>query len=402
LVRTYIVHMLLLACSLVMLRQVVLVWLALRDLRTKPRRERLSTAPRVSVLVPAYNEENVIADALASLMTLDYPDYEIIVIDDGSSDATLERAREVAASRIHPVIRVVTQPNNGKASALNTAIQHASGEFFLCVDADSRLSPDAIRRGLPHFTDPRVGAVGGYIEVANADSLLTSFQQLEYQLSLNFLRRALSRLAVVPIVPGPLGLFRREAMLDAGGYLEGRDLYAEDADLTVRMLSRGWRVRGESRMIAYTEAPEILFALLRQRYRWRRGIFQALQNNIYPLMVDGGLREVAIGLFLVGEAFLLEVLNFGITLFFLTYFFRFGELGLILAWYIPLFCLEVTAFLIAMRGRPRIGRWFGVLVLQRLSYAFLLQAWGVLSLFDEWLETRMSWDKLERLGRLSA
>lgn len=385
--------------ALTLTRHLLLLRFAVKD-KTMPAVPPSDTLPRITILVPAYNEELVIESSLHSLLELDYPNMEIIVIDDGSTDDTARVVRRVAEqNRFHRIL-VISQSNAGKASALNTGIKHASGEYILTVDADSRLEADALLHGLAYFSDNEVGAVGGFVEVINKDRLLTAFQQLEYLVSLNFVRRALSHFGAVVIVPGPVGLFRREALASAGGYSEDAELFAEDADVTVRLLAEGWKVKGCRRMVARTEAPETVFALLRQRYRWKRGVFQAFDNNLFRLITAPSLRGSVIAGFLALESFLLEIINFGITLFFLAYFLRFGEIHLLITWYVVLGLLDFVTLIFVCKERGSIAYYFLLMIVQRFSYSYLLQAWAVLSLFDEWRASKMSWDKLDRLGRL--
>jgi len=383
-----------LIAGLAIARHVVLLVLAVHK-----RRAPAAPAawPRVCVVMPAYNEEAVVDVALTSLLAIDYPDLEIIFVDDGSTDATLVRARAVRARHPAARLRIFTQTNSGKASALNTGIRHSNGEFILCVDADSRVQPDAIRRGLPHFTDPAVAAVGGVVEVDNRRRLLARFQQLEYTVGFNLLRRALSYFGAVIIVPGPIGLFRREAVVAVGGYNESRDLFAEDADLTVRMLSHGWRVVGEPAMVAHTEVPEDIFSLLRQRYRWKRGLYQTFDINVIPLLLTPDRRGMLIALVLGLEYLVLDVVNAALLLFFLSYALFYGEIQPMLWFYLLLVGLDTATVLVAHRGASAIAAAVGLSLLQRFSYAQLLLVWGILTLVDEWCLASMDWDKLERL-----
>lgn len=383
--------------TLTLIRQGILLFLASRE-RPPPDSLDESEPPLVSVLLPAYNESAVIEASLRSLMELRYPNLEIIVIDDGSHDDTAERARQVAKASRLPV-RVISQANKGKAGALNTGFIHASGAYVLVVDADSRVEPHSLQYGLRHFADPKIGAVGGFVGVANTQKLLCAFQAMEYLISLNFARRALSGLGLVTVVPGPVGLFRREAILQVGGYKE-KGTFAEDADITLRLLGAGWKVTGDRSMVAYTEAPEELYPLLRQRYRWRRGIYQAFADNMPGLITAPGRAGIPITLFIALDAFVLEVINFGFTLFFLAHFLRFGEIDLLASWYLAIIVVDIITLRFVCRGYGDFKRYLLLFFLQRFSYAFLLQAWNVISLVDEWRASAMSWDKLERLGRL--
>lgn len=386
----------LLAVTLV--RHFTLFLLAIYE-RPPPRIIDDDDLPLVSVLLPAYNEAAVIEASLQSLMELRHPRLEIIVIDDGSQDDTAKRARQVAKHSMIPV-RVISQANKGKAGALNTGFIHASGAYVLVVDADSRVEPNSLQYGLRHFADPQVGAVGGFVGIANTQKILCLFQELEYLLSLNFIRRALSRLGVVTVVPGPVGLFRREAILQVGGYKESGMTFAEDADITLRLLTAGWKVTGDRSMIAYTEAPEDVYALLRQRYRWRRGIYQTFADNVSALITAPRRAGIPLTLFIALDAFVLEVVNFGFTIFFLTHFLRFGEIDLLFGWYLVIVTVDVITLRFVTRGQGNFLNYLLLFFAQRFSYAFLLQAWNVIALVDEWRASAMSWDKLDRLGRL--
>lgn len=394
----FVVNLLLILLGISGLRQVLLLLFALRDRRPGPDAASQFANSKVSIIMPAYNEEAVIDEALESLIGLHHARLQIIVVDDGSSDQTAERASAVARRHPDTDIQIILQGNGGKAAALNTGLLHADGEFVLAVDADSRLSRDALRHGLAYFRDPAVGAVGGFVEVANTDTLIGRFQELEYLYSLNFVRRALSTFGAVTVVPGPVGLFRRSALLRVCGYRQSESVFAEDADITVRLLAAGYRVHGDRRMISRTEAPASLFPLLRQRYRWRRGIYQAFADNAFGLFTAPGGRGLALGLFLAAEGFALEVINLGLTLFFFAHFLRFAEVDLFSSWYLVVLGLDLLIFAFVNGDVRRTAARLPLFVVQRFSYAFLLQAWNVLALFDEWRQLGMSWDKLERKG----
>jgi cellulose synthase/poly-beta-1,6-N-acetylglucosamine synthase-like glycosyltransferase/peptidoglycan/xylan/chitin deacetylase (PgdA/CDA1 family)/spore germination protein YaaH len=226
--------------------------------------------PSVAVVVPAFNEARVIEGTIASLLACRYPDLEILVIDDGSDDATGERARAAAAG--DPRVRILDKPNAGKWSALNFAISRCSAEIVVALDADTLLQADAIGLLVRHFADPGVAAVAGNAKVGNRNNLLTRLQALEYITSQNLDRRAFSLLNCVTVVPGSVGAWRRTAVLEVGGY--SPDTLAEDADLTIALLRHGFRITYEARALAFTEAPETIAAFSRQRQRWVFGTIQ--------------------------------------------------------------------------------------------------------------------------------
>lgn len=384
--------------AVVVLRYVVLLIAAIREkYKAKPVLEN-GWWPMVSIIVPAYNEENLIQYTLSSLAVLDYPNYEVIVIDDGSDDGTVCVANKYVARHPEVPFKIISQSNSGKSWALNVGMLHAQGELVLCVDSDSRVDWQALKSAIVHFADPKVGAVGGYVSIVNASNIITRMQQLEYIIGLNFVRRCLSLFSIVSVVPGPVGLFRTEAVRQVGGYNTAPDCFAEDADLTVRLLINGWRVKGETNMVAYTEAPETLFSLLRQRYRWKRGIFQAWFDNVHSLLATHKPRNYFIAGMLLFESFLFDIVNFGITLFGIAGFLAFAEFKIFLWVFAVLAGLDLMVFLFIFMGREHVLRWFFLLLLSKISYAYILQVWGALALFDEMLATKMSWDKLERIG----
>ena len=250
---------------------------------------------RVAVLVPAYNEEKVIERTIRAALRSSYRNLRVIVIDDGSTDKTLEVARscfpqEEAAGRL----LILTKPNAGKAAALNFGLTRLDPdeEIFVGIDADTVIARDAISLLVPHFRNPKVGALAGNAKVGNRVNLWTRWQALEYITSQNFERRALNTLGAVSVVPGAIGAWRVSAVREVGGYQT--DTVAEDADLTMALLRRGYRVEYEDRALAYTEAPTTANGLMRQRFRWSFGILQAVFKHRKVFARKGVLGWVAL------------------------------------------------------------------------------------------------------------
>jgi cellulose synthase/poly-beta-1,6-N-acetylglucosamine synthase-like glycosyltransferase/spore germination protein YaaH/peptidoglycan/xylan/chitin deacetylase (PgdA/CDA1 family) len=256
--------------------------------------EVASYKPKVAVLIPAYNEEKVIERTVRAALNSHYPNLRVIVIDDGSKDRTLEVARkafarEAASGRV----LILTKLNSGKAEALNYGIEHiGDAELFVGIDADTIIAPDAIARLVPHFINPKVGAIAGNAKVGNRVNLWTRWQALEYITSQNFERRALDVLGAVSVVPGAIGAWRVAAVREAGGY--HIDTVAEDADLTMALLRRGYRVEYEDMALAYTEAPTNANGLMRQRFRWSFGILQSVYKHRGVFGRKGALGWVAL------------------------------------------------------------------------------------------------------------
>lgn len=236
----------------------------------------------VSVLVPAYNEAVGIEAAVRSLSDSDYPGgLEILVIDDGSSDGTADIVRALELARV----RVISQPNAGKAAALRTGTELASHDILVMLDGDTVFEPQTIRHLVQAMGNPRVGAVSGNVKVGNRKGLLGRWQHLEYVVGFNLDRRLLDVLRCITCVPGAVGAFRRKALEDAGGM--STDTLAEDTDATVGILRAGWLVVHEERARAWTEAPSSLGDLWKQRYRWAYGTMQVIWKH-RAAMVESG------------------------------------------------------------------------------------------------------------------
>ena len=284
-------------------RLILVGLLAIIDRLRKPRRYTASEyKPRVAVLIPAFNEEAVIVRTIRSVLNSDYKDLRIIVIDDGSSDRTAEVARqaytaEIAAGRI----QILSKANEGKASALNHGLERIDEEVYVGIDADTIVAPDAISKLIPHFQDPKIGAMAGNAKVGNRVNLWTRWQALEYITSQNFERRALDLFHVVTVVPGAIGAWRTAAVKAAGGY--PLETVAEDADLTMHLLEEGLKVDYEDRALAFTEAPIDARALMRQRFRWSFGTLQAVWKHRAAFV-----RNRAMGLFALPNILIFQML----------------------------------------------------------------------------------------------
>lgn len=231
--------------------------------------------PFVSIIVPAFNEEVTGAKTVENLLLSNYPNFEIIFVDDGSKDNTYEIVKQ--AFENEPRVRIFTKPNGGKAQALNFGISHASGEIMVCIDADTILHPEAISRLIAPFTNEDVAAVAGNVKVGNKINTLTRWQAIEYTTSQNFDRLAFDYLNCITVIPGAIGAFRGEALVEVGGFKT--DTLAEDCDLTLRLLRAGYRVRTCNDALSYTEAPETLDMFIKQRFRWSFGIMQSFWKH---------------------------------------------------------------------------------------------------------------------------
>lgn len=262
---------------MIMVTTLLNVFLALLNTyRTKRKKWQANYKPLVTVIVPAYNEGIVIVNSVRSLLQSRYRKIEVLIIDDGSTDNTW-----AIASRLHVKykrVRSIHQQNGGKSSALNNAITQSKGEIVICVDADTVFPSDTIGNLVRHFEDDTVAAVAGVVKVGNIRNMLTRWQMLEYTVSIAIDRNAHSLLNSIMIIPGACGAWRKSVVLEAGGF--SHSTLAEDCDLTIKIqqLNR-YRIVQENNAVSYTEAPDFIAALTKQRFRWMFGNLQALTKH---------------------------------------------------------------------------------------------------------------------------
>jgi poly-beta-1,6 N-acetyl-D-glucosamine synthase len=389
--------------AILFIRYFTLLWFAYLQHaeRNVASREPEGELPPVSILIPAYNEAEVIGHAIESLLQLDYPTYEVIVVDDGSTDDTLEVARHWEGEASGVEVRVLTKRNGGKASALNAGIARSKYPFVMCMDADSWVDPGSLKAAMPHFRDAAVGAVAGNVKVANRENLLTRLQALEYIEGLNMPRRAQGFIAAVNIVPGPVGVFRREALEEVGGY--DTDTFAEDADLTLQLITSGWKIIYEDQAITWTQAPTRALDLIQQRYRWTRGILQALKKRKgvywhpfpdFPLW----LSAMEMGF----EAIVWPILNVYAHLFFAIVALLFGAGELLLYWWILLTLLDLVMALVTVSMEEESLSLVPYAIIYRFFFILFLDITKLFATVEEALNLGMEWDKLRRASYAGA
>ena len=358
-----------------------------------------SSLPMISLVVPAYNEGIVIQAAIRSLLLLDYPNYEIIVIDDGSTDNTYEKALEVVREPHSIPIRVITKHNGGKAEALNTGMTAARGEFILNMDGDSKLSSNTLRACIRHFENPKIGAVAGNVKVINRENIWTNIQALEYVEGLAMARKAQSFMRIVNIIPGPLGMFRKSVLQQVGGY--DHDTFAEDCDLTLKMLMSGWQIAYEPTAVAWVETPSRLLDLLKQRYRWTRGILQATSKHSASLWQP---RKAGVNCFILWymlfEGIMWPFSTLLGNLFFAYVGIQYGLSTLLFYWWLQLTMLDVIAAAYCVVIEEEAPSLILYAVLFRLFYINIIDVAKVFATIEEWRGHTMTWGKLDREGKL--
>ena len=277
--------------------------------------------PPVSILVPAYNEELTIVATIKSLLQQDYPEFEIIVVNDGSTDKTLDvlqkglglvpfpeafrvnldtkPIRQIYRSTRYPNVRVIDKENGGKADSLNAGINGSRYPFFCSVDADTVLLKDSLSRIVTPFTeDPKVVVSGGTVRIANGckvtegvltqvglpSNLLALFQVVEYLRAFLFGRVGWSEMNALLVVSGAFGVFRKDIAIKVGGYRV--DTLGEDMEIIVRIhrllrqQDEDFRIVFVPDPVCWTEVPESLRVLGRQRMRWQQGLAESLFKNI--------------------------------------------------------------------------------------------------------------------------
>lgn len=356
----------------------------------KENLQPLAGSPLVSIIVPAYNEEVNAVNALNKLLKLTYPNFNIIFVDDGSKDATYERV--ALAFKDNSRVEVHTKPNGGKASALNYGIAQTNAEYVLCIDADTYLLPDSLELLVRHFTDERVGAVAGNVKVGNERNLITRWQSIEYITSQNFDRNAFAYINAITVVPGAIGAFRKSAIQKAGGFTS--DTFAEDCDLTMRLLRADYVVKSENKAIALTEAPETMKQFLKQRFRWSFGVMQAFWKNRDALFnkTYGSLGMIALPNILIFQV-LIPLIAPLADLFMIIGLFS-GNGAIILRYYAAFMLIDVAAAVLAFSFERENLLKLVWMIPQRIAYRWLmlyifykairralkgqLQSWGVL------------------------
>ncbi len=354
--------------------------------------------PPVSIIVPAYNEGVVIESSIRSLLNLQYPAVEILVVDDGSSDDTYERAKRYEGQHGSTVVRVEKKVNGGKGDALNHGIGLATGDFVLNVDADSRLEPASLLYAVQHFKNPKVGAVAGNVKVGNRHNMLTKMQALEYIEGLNMVRRSQGYFSAVNIIPGPLGVFRRKVLEEIGGY--ELDTFAEDCDITIKLLVAGYKIEYEPFAITWTEAPETIRDFFRQRYRWTRGILQSLRKHHRSLFSGCGFVNTFVLWYMAFESLLWPVMNIFAQVYFLYVVIFFDLAKFVIFWWGQLTVLDIVVAMFCLSMERENMKLVPYSILYRIYFVVLTDVCKVIASVEELLKIEMTWGKLNRTGKM--
>ncbi|MEU9956762.1 bifunctional polysaccharide deacetylase/glycosyltransferase family 2 protein [Streptomyces sp. NPDC050982] len=375
--------------------------LARRHYRQRNKR-RFSWGPTVtqpvSVIVPAYNEKECIANTLESLAKSTHP-IEIIVVDDGSTDNTSEIARSAAESFGMTNVRVIRQENAGKPAALNNGVRSASYDIVVMMDGDTVFEPDAVHQLVQPFADPEVGAVAGNAKVGNRNTIIGAWQHIEYVMGFNLDRRMYDLLRCMPTIPGAIGAFRRDAVLEVGGMSE--DTLAEDTDITIAMHRGGWRVVYQEHARAWTEAPASLKQLWSQRYRWSYGTMQALWKHRKSLTDKGPSgRFGRVGMPLVVIFQIVTPVFAPLIDVFTLYSMIFIDFKAALLAWLAVLCVQLVCAAYAFRLDREKYRYLLMMPLQQLAYRQMMYLVLIHSCITALTGGRLRWQKLKRTGEV--
>ncbi|MFE4048667.1 bifunctional polysaccharide deacetylase/glycosyltransferase family 2 protein [Streptomyces sp. YIM B13518] len=348
----------------------------------------------VSVIVPAYNEKECIGNTLRSLAESTHP-IEIVVVDDGSTDGTAELAEGLGL----PGVRVIRQENAGKPAALNNGIRSARHDIVVMMDGDTVFEPDTVGRLVQPFADPSVGAVAGNAKVGNRSTLIGAWQHIEYVMGFNLDRRMYDLLRCMPTIPGAIGAFRREAVLQVGGMSE--DTLAEDTDITIALHRAGWRVVYEEHARAWTEAPRSLRQLWSQRHRWSYGTMQALWKHRGSLTDKGPSgRFGRVGMPLVVLFQIVTPVFAPLIDVFTVYSMLFVDFRAALSAWFAVLGVQLACAAYAFRLDREKYRYLLLMPLQQFAYRQMMYLVLIHSCVTALTGGRLRWQKLKRTGEV--
>jgi cellulose synthase/poly-beta-1,6-N-acetylglucosamine synthase-like glycosyltransferase len=349
----------------------------------------------VSVVIPAYNEKEGMEGAIRSILGSEHA-VEVIVVDDGSTDGTAELVDSLNLLGV----TVIRKPNGGKPSALNVGIRAARHDLLVLVDGDTRFEPETVRRLVQPFADLRVGAVSGNAKVGNRRRMLGRWQHIEYVMGFNLDRRLYDVLQCMPTIPGAIGAFRRQVLVDVGGVSD--DTLAEDTDLTASIVRAGWRVVYEDSARAWTEVPSSVRQLWKQRYRWCYGTLQAMWKHRRAVIERGPSgRFGRRGLFFLWLFQVVLPLTAPAMDAFLVYGLIFLDVRMTLLLWGGLMATQLLSAVVAFRldGEPVRVLW--ALPLQQVVYRQLMYLIVLQSVFTAFSGIHLPWEKLRRTGEVS-
>lgn len=351
--------------------------------------------PFVSVVIPAYNEAKTIGRCVRSLLVSEYPQFEIVLVDDGSTDSTLAEMKKFSGQT---GIKIISKENGGKASALNQGYELSKGEIVIFVDADGIFGTDTIKRLIDAFVNEKVACCCGNDAPIGLPFIMTKLQNLQAHVSTGYVRRALSCANCLPIVSGNIGAFRRSVLEEIGLFKEG--FIGEDLELTWRVHKAGYRVAFEPKALVRAEAPHTWRGLWKQRVRWARGFIQTMRIH-HDLL----FRKSAFGLYLPVNAIAMTIVPLlqlaSIILLPIMLVFVPGAVSMnmlaIVGWLGMGFALFATLFAIALDRAWKDLRYLWVIPLW-IPYSLFIDAVMLWAIVLELMGTEAKWNKEERMG----
>lgn len=386
------------AIFLGILRLAIFVFLSRKQVkRYKETEIDPSFTPFVSVVIAAYNEEKVICKTIHSILSSNYPAFEVLIIDDGSKDDTAVVVQESYVN--HPLVRLIKKTNGGKSSAVNLGFKEAKGEIVVALDADTLIAENAILLLVNHFKNEKVAAVSGNVKVGNKGNLLTNWQHIEYVTGFNLERRAFAALNCITVVPGAIGAWRKTAVEEAGYFKE--DTLAEDTDITLTLLRQGKRIEFEEKAYAFTEVPEDIKSLAQQRYRWVYGTLQCLWKHREALF---NKKHNSLGYIGLPNMWLFQYIYQTISpiadILFIMALFG-AHPGKAAIGFILFYLLDFLTSLYAFRLENESPKPLGSLFLQRILYKQLMTYVVIKSIFSAIKGVTVGWNKLKRKGNVT-
>jgi len=353
----------------------------------------ITTYPKITVIVPAYNEEKVIDTTVQALLETKYPDKEIILVDDGSKDKTFD-----IISKYKKQAKVLQKTNGGKASAINFGLAYSTGEIIVIVDADTIIGRDSLAHlAMVFSSDKNIAAVAGNVKVRNRKNWLTWCQAIEYVSGIQIARRALDVFGAISVVPGALGSFRKSTLEEIGSY--HKDTLVEDFDVTLKILKTKSVIAASANATAYTEAPESLKSLYKQRKRWYGGNLQVfarhsdaltnprfgiLQKFVFPYMLFSSCIMPFVSFITLGSAIYAGIFGGG-GLFVLAMFSIFSALQ----------CMQVALAVRLDNEDPKLVA-YGIFLV--LGFKQILDILLICAMFEHLTKKDAVWTSADRVG----
>jgi len=374
--------------------------------------EDISIFPGVTIIVPCWNEEGTVEATVESLLSLDYPKdkLKIFVVDDGSSDRTWQRIQRFKGNN---QIEIFHKENGGKYTAVNLGIEHTKTEFVGCLDADSFVESQALKRIMKFFEDSKTMAVTPALKVHKSDNIIELIQNMEYKMSI-FMRKMFSFLDALQVTPGPFSIFRKRVFDELGPYRNGYN--TEDLEYALRMQSNHYKIENSHNAFVYTVAPKTIKGLYKQRVRWITGFlknavdyrFMFLRKeygHLGVLVLPLALLSIFSALFFVGRAAwavtgyvaekisFFNAVDFNLNVATSGFNFDWFFVNTNAVWILSMFVLAMTIVFIVAGKKMADGKF--KLTLDFFYYLFLYGLiapfWLVKSLYDAVFAKKLSW-----------